>query len=51
MKLLAKVHATIDGYIKTKADLEKDVGDLKHTVDKSQENMEKMRSDMASHQV
>lgn len=51
MKLLASVRATVDGYIQTKADLVKDMGDLKNIVDKSQESMEQMRSDMASHQV
>ena len=51
MELLASVHATVDGYLQTRADLNKAMGDLKSTVDTSQKSMENMRSDMASHQV
>lgn len=51
MELLATVHATVDGYVQAKADLDKSLGDMKHGLDKSHENMEKMRSDMARHQV
>ena len=51
MELLATVRATVDRYVQTKAELDKSMGDLKQTVEKSQQNMEKMSINMASHQV
>ena len=51
MELLATLRATVDKYVDTKAELDKSMGNLKQTVEKSQENMEKMSSNMASHQV
>ena len=51
MELLATVRATVEGYVQTKADLDKSLGNMEHDLEKSHENMEKMRSDMATHQV
>ena len=37
--------------METKAELDKSLGKMEHDLEKSHENMEKMRSDMTTHQV
>lgn len=51
MELLARVRATVEGYVQTKAEIDKRMGDVELTVAKSQESMEKMNNDMATQQV
>ena len=51
MELLATVRATVEGYVQTKPGLDKSMGNMRHDIEKSHENMEKMRSDMTTHQV
>lgn len=51
MQLLASVRATVGGYVQTKAEMDKSMGDMEQAMDKSREKMENMKSDMATHQV